>query len=76
MKTCPVCAARSFDDAEVCYGCLYRLSQNPPEPHQIQEAQNEEAVAVFEVSLLAARDRAGAVMWTCRVDPVISHAYA
>lgn len=25
MKRCPVCAATTFDDAEVCYGCLYRF---------------------------------------------------
>lgn len=25
MKTCPVCKAQAFDDAEVCYGCLYRF---------------------------------------------------
>ena len=24
MKTCPICGARAFDDAEVCYGCLHR----------------------------------------------------
>ena len=23
MKKCPVCAAVTFDDAEVCYGCRY-----------------------------------------------------
>lgn len=25
MKTCPVCQAKAFDDAEVCYGCLHRF---------------------------------------------------
>lgn len=25
MKTCPICQARAFDDAEVCYGCLHRF---------------------------------------------------
>ena len=25
MKTCPVCRARTFEDAEVCYGCLHRF---------------------------------------------------
>lgn len=23
MKTCPICRSRTFDDAEVCYGCLH-----------------------------------------------------
>ncbi len=26
MKTCPVCGAKAFDDAEVCYGCLHRFA--------------------------------------------------
>lgn len=26
MKTCPVCQAGTFDDAQVCYGCLYRFT--------------------------------------------------
>lgn len=25
MKTCPVCGARAFDDAETCFGCLHRF---------------------------------------------------
>lgn len=25
MKTCPVCRARTFEDAEMCYGCLHRF---------------------------------------------------
>lgn len=29
MKTCPVCHAGAFDDAEVCYGCLYRYGKGP-----------------------------------------------
>lgn len=27
MKTCPVCQAKAFDDAEVCYGCLHRFER-------------------------------------------------
>ncbi|WP_165046134.1 MULTISPECIES: hypothetical protein [unclassified Adlercreutzia] len=27
MKVCPVCGARAFDDAEVCYGCLHRFAE-------------------------------------------------
>ena len=38
MKVCPVCKARSFDDAQVCYGCLHKFTQQemsayqPPRP--------------------------------------------
>ena len=30
MKTCPVCHARAFDDAEVCFGCLHRFAAADP----------------------------------------------
>ena len=26
MKVCPVCKSLSFDDAEVCYGCLHQFA--------------------------------------------------
>ena len=25
MRICPVCHARAFDDAEICYGCMHRF---------------------------------------------------
>jgi hypothetical protein len=28
MKTCPICGAVAFDDALVCYGCMYRYDDN------------------------------------------------
>lgn len=34
MKTCPVCKARAFDDAQVCYGCLHKFSQQEMASHQ------------------------------------------
>lgn len=27
MKTCPICHAVAFDDAAVCFGCLYRFEE-------------------------------------------------
>lgn len=27
MKVCPVCKAKAFDDAAICYGCLYRFDR-------------------------------------------------
>ena len=27
MKTCPICNAKAFDDAAVCYGCLHRFEK-------------------------------------------------
>lgn len=28
MRTCPVCGAQAFDDAQVCYGCLHRFTSD------------------------------------------------
>lgn len=33
MKTCPVCGARAFDDAETCFGCLHRFGDNVDEAY-------------------------------------------
>lgn len=30
MKTCPICNAKTFDDMDVCYGCLYRFDEKRP----------------------------------------------
>ena len=66
MKQCPVCKAGSFDDAEVCYGCLHRFDpgQNAqaalrrPVPGAPSGAVaslegKQEAPAVMEVPALA-----------------------
>lgn len=34
MKVCPVCKARSFDDAQVCYGCLHKFTQQEMNVYQ------------------------------------------
>ncbi len=26
MKVCPVCKSRTFDDMDICYGCMYRFN--------------------------------------------------
>lgn len=31
MKVCPVCQARAFDDASICYGCMYRFNDVLPD---------------------------------------------
>lgn len=30
MKTCPICNAKAFDDADICYGCLHRFDKEAP----------------------------------------------
>lgn len=32
MKVCPVCGAKAFDDAAVCYGCLHRFGSGDLAP--------------------------------------------
>lgn len=46
MKTCPVCGAGAFDDAEVCYGCLYRYGQEAPPARGAAAGQVPVAAAV------------------------------
>ncbi len=44
MKSCPICHMRSFDDMELCYGCLHRFTTNTEPQHtQVQETQETEA---------------------------------
>ena len=38
MRTCPVCEAKSFDDMEICFGCMHRFS----EPVEADFVQSEE----------------------------------
>lgn len=46
MKTCPVCQARTFEDAEVCYGCLHRFDGSGRDAAVAEEAAWEPADAV------------------------------
>lgn len=32
MKTCPICHAVAFDDAQICFGCMYRYEKAQEEP--------------------------------------------
>ena len=46
MKTCPVCRARAFEDAEVCYGCLHRFDGDGRDSAVAEETAWEPAEAV------------------------------
>ena len=41
MKSCPICGARAFDDAAVCYGCLHRFADEEA-PVEEETAEGEE----------------------------------
>jgi hypothetical protein len=44
MKTCPYCQSVSFDDSEVCYGCLYRFEAKPDTAPILVRPADETAV--------------------------------
>ena len=44
MKVCPVCEAKAFDDAEVCYGCLHRFSDSEGEDRVTDEVVSGEGL--------------------------------
>lgn len=49
MKACPVCGARAFDDAEVCYGCLHQFGSEDVRVPTPVTAPVEEATVRCEV---------------------------
>lgn len=62
MKVCPVCKARAFDDADVCYGCLYSYKEDdlfaeevieyePPVNRLLPQVDKENLVVRFEISI-------------------------
>lgn len=66
MKTCPVCGARAFDDAEVCYGCLYRFSDEAP-TRATEKTTN--GLPSFLIRLKAMPSGEGEYRWSCTVEP-------
>lgn len=61
MKTCPICAARCFDDMEVCYGCMHRFDEaGGPQRQDVESGsfsreRKEEGVACASAPKLSAR---------------------
>jgi len=82
MKECPICGSTTFDDAAVCFGCLYRFGKDDKKlqavaaarhvressPHA--EAARSEHGYSFNVSVRAVADAAGATSWQCAVRQV------
>lgn len=42
MKACPICRAMTFDDAEVCYGCMHRFAEKAGYGGVFEEGTNWE----------------------------------
>lgn len=83
MKVCPVCGARAFDDAPMCFGCLHRFEENAREDEVPLDAENvvgegferrtevfAEPIArppAFLIRFTPMVDEAGGVEWSCAV---------
>lgn len=55
MKKCPVCGSIAFDDATVCFGCMFRYSGQAPK-HQSDAVKGESPTTVKVPLVLAASD--------------------
>ena len=66
MKTCPVCQAVAFDDAELCYGCLHRFGEDNAPYRVIAESEN--TPPAFSIRFTPEADKAGGVVWNCAVE--------
>ena len=71
MKTCPICHSGAFDDAQICYGCLYRFADEKPvdtAAHaHIGSTMPGNGPALL-ISVQAVPGGEGAVEWRCDVD--------
>lgn len=45
MKECPVCSAVTFDDMDVCYGCLHRFDEADAAVAPVPAAKKESVLA-------------------------------
>ena len=74
MKQCPICHARTFDDAVTCYGCLHEFTEadnaaaTGPEGHSAPAIVLDGAPPAFVIQIRPERERSGLTSWTCTVD--------
>ena len=82
MKTCPICQAVAFDDAAICFGCMYRfedaetdqetLSHKPSdtaaEPVHGQVRSSSLTPPAFYIKMVPETQESGAVSWACSID--------
>lgn len=66
MKTCPVCQSSAFDDAKVCYGCMYRFDDEVEASASCADAElepeQEDAVTPIEIESSVGSTPVGNVM--------------
>lgn len=69
MKECPVCHAKAFDDAKMCYGCLHRFDEEAahveiPETRELKT----DTPPVFSIRFTPETKESGDVVWNCAVE--------
>lgn len=74
MKTCPICGSVAFDDARICYGCLYDFSKVEDNEQSHDETACAASTVASSVSFVITltpegRDR-DSVSWKCEIDAV------
>ena len=67
MKTCPVCNARAFDDAEVCYGCMYRFGEEPEAVGNAPTPSPQEPPE-FRIRFIPLQEQPGIFTWKCAIE--------
>ena len=81
MKTCPVCQANAFDDADMCYGCLYKFPDEDDLAERGRIEEDELLSPPFDANIVSAFPPAFLIklkppsseaekLWTCSVEPV------
>lgn len=68
MKTCPICHAATFDDAETCFGCLHRFEEEEPPAAPMPANPPGNLPPAFLIRLAPTEEPSGAISWTCSVD--------
>ncbi len=63
MKRCPICSAVTFDDAEICYGCLHHFEKEGDDTESENSAAGFLADALAESTLPIA-----GTSWRTRAD--------
>lgn len=70
MKTCPVCRAVAFDDAEVCFGCMHRFEEGTADSElsALKLDEPEAAPPAFTIRFTPEAESDGALKWNCVVE--------
>ena len=66
MKTCPVCDAKAFDDAEICYGCMHRFDEDAGSVQKTAAPMG--APPEFRIRFVPMREGSGALSWKCAIE--------